>query len=102
MKPRRHLRRASRACGISALAVALLVTGMVSAAWPAGVVGTGTAASCTDAALNAALTGGGVVTFNCGGPATINISTGTGSKTIAADTTIDGGGVITISGGNAV
>ena len=66
------------------------------------MVGTGTAASCTDAALNAALAGGGLVTFDCGGPATIDISTGTGTKTIAADTTIDGGGLITISGGNTV
>ena len=69
----------------------------------AGVVGTGTAASCTDAALNAALAGGGLVTFDCGpAPVTIDISTGTGTKTIAADTTIDGGGLITISGGNSV
>lgn len=67
-----------------------------------GVVGTGSAASCTDAALNAALAGGGVVTFNCGGQATIDISSGTGTKTIAADTTVDGGGLITISGGNSV
>ena len=67
------------------------------------VVGTGTAGSCTDAALNAALAGGGLVTFDCG-PAlvTIDISTGTGTKTIAADTSIDGGGVITISGGHRV
>jgi hypothetical protein len=64
----------------------------------AKVVGNGTPSSCTDAALNAALAGGGLVTFNCGGPATIDISTGTGTKTIAADTCIDGGGGITISG----
>jgi hypothetical protein len=69
----------------------------------AGVVGTGTASSCTDAALNTALAGGGLVTFNCGSaPATIDISTGTGTKTIAADTTIDGGSLITISGGHSV
>jgi hypothetical protein len=69
----------------------------------AGVVGSGTAASCTDAALNTALSGGGLVTFNCGAfPVTIDISTGTGTKTISADTTIDGGNLITISGGNAV
>jgi hypothetical protein len=68
----------------------------------AGVVGTGTSESCTDAALDAALSGGGLVTFNCGGPTTIDISTGTGTKTIAADTTIDGGGLITISGGDSV
>jgi hypothetical protein len=64
------------------------------------VVGTGTATSCTDEALNAALAGGGLVTFNCGpAPVTIDISTGTGTKRIATDTTIDGAGLVTISGG---
>jgi hypothetical protein len=65
-----------------------------------GVVGTGNAGSCTDAALDTALTGGGSVTFNCGAVAhTITVAT---TKTISADTTIDGGGLITLSGGNAV
>src|SRR5512139_3879187 len=64
-----------------------------------GVVGTGTPASCTEAALDAALVGGGMVTFNCGGTATITV---TSTKTIGADTTIDGGSLITISGGNSV
>jgi hypothetical protein len=62
----------------------------------AGVVGTGTPASCTEAALDAALAGGGTVTFNCGGPATIAL---TGPKTIAASTAMDGGGVITLTTG---
>jgi hypothetical protein len=89
--------------GIAVLGVAVFVTNTASTAWGAGVVGTGTAASCTDADLNAALAGGGLVTFNCGpDPVTIDISKGTGTKTISADTTIDGGGLITISGGNAV
>jgi hypothetical protein len=61
-----------------------------------GVVGTGTPASCTEAALNARLAGGGTVTFNCGAtPYTITL---TSSKTITANTTIDGGGKITLSG----
>jgi hypothetical protein len=69
----------------------------------AGIVGTGTAATCTDAALNTALDGGGLLTFNCGtAPVTIDISTGTDTKTISADTTIDGGSLITISGGHSV
>jgi hypothetical protein len=64
------------------------------------VVGSGTPASCTEAALDAALAPGGLVTFDCGAaPVTITI---TSTKTIAQDTTIDGGGRITISGGNAV
>ncbi len=66
----------------------------------AGVVGTGTAASCTEAALDVALAGGGLVTFNCGAAA-VTIST-TSVKTIAVDTTIDGGGLITLDGGGLV
>src|SRR4051794_29880063 len=37
----------------------------------AGVVGNGTSISCSEAALTSALAGGGTITFNCGGPATI-------------------------------
>ncbi|MDX2161926.1 MAG: choice-of-anchor Q domain-containing protein [bacterium] len=63
----------------------------------AGVVGTGTAASCTEAAFDAALMGGGTVTFNCGSaPHVIAI---TGSKTLREATIIDGGGRITLDGG---
>jgi hypothetical protein len=65
-----------------------------TAARTAGVVGTGTADSCTEAALDMALAEGGVVTFHCGGPAIISA----GIKTIAADTIIDGGNLITLSG----
>ena len=65
----------------------------------AGVVGNGTPGSCTESALNSALAGGGSVTFNCGAnPKTITV---TSQKTINADTTIDGGGLITLSGGNS-
>jgi hypothetical protein len=91
-----------------AIGLAIVALGIVGAVTTAAacVVGTGSSASCTDAALNACLPGGakfdGLVTFNCGGPATIDISTGTGTKTISANTTIDGGGLVTISGGNAV
>jgi hypothetical protein len=75
-------------------AVALLRAAPVVAA---GVVGTGTPGSCTEAALDAALAGGGFVTFDCGpDPVTITISS---TKMIDADTTIDGGSLITISGG---
>ncbi len=51
-----------------------------------GVVGNGTAASCTETALDKALTGGGTVTFNCGGSATIMVS---GTKTITRDTAVN-------------
>jgi predicted outer membrane repeat protein len=65
----------------------------------AGAVGTGTPASCTQAALTTALTGGGTVTFNCGGAATtIPVNT---QIPITQDTVIEGGGLITITGGFA-
>jgi predicted outer membrane repeat protein len=81
----------------------LLLVGLLAALWrpglahAGGAVGNGTPDSCTEAALNAALMDGGLVTFNCGGAKTITF---TYYKTIEADTTIDGGGVITLSGGN--
>ena len=69
---------------------------------PAAVVGTGTAASCTFSALQAAATAGGVITFNCGdGPVTIPI-TATLNLPISKNTVIDGGNRITLDGGGAV
>jgi hypothetical protein len=66
------------------------------------VVGTGTPASCTFAALNAAVTAGGIITFDCGAaPATIAI-TATMNLPIDKDTVIDGGGLVTLDGQNAV
>ncbi|MBA3468764.1 MAG: right-handed parallel beta-helix repeat-containing protein [Herpetosiphonaceae bacterium] len=62
-----------------------------------GVVGTGTPASCTEAAFDAAWAGGGVVTFNCGGAATIIL---TSQKSLVADVTFNGAGLITLSGNN--
>ncbi len=82
-----------------ALIIGLLWTTPPIPAFASGVVGTGTPASCTEAALDAALVGGGVVTFNCGAaPHTIQFS---GPKSIVDDTTIDGGDVITLSGQDA-
>src|SRR5215472_8750461 len=67
------------------------------------VVGSGNG-TCNETVLNACLPGGGsfdgTVTFDCGtAPATILV---TSTKTISANTTIDGGGLITISGGTTV
>jgi hypothetical protein len=90
---------------IRAVVARTLAVLLVAAAWSPrpvradAVVGTGAAGSCTEAALDSALAGGGNITFNCGGAATITV---TSTKGISADTTIDGGGVITISGGNSV
>lgn len=66
---------------------------------PTSVVGTGTPGSCTEAALDAALAKGGVITFDCGGEATITV---TSTKMITQDTVLDGGGEVTLSGGGAV
>ena len=91
----------ARARRISGLAFA--VTLLLPAAARACLVGTGTAPSCTEAALDTCLPAGGgfdgSVTFSCGGSASITV---TGTKDISAPTTIDGGGVVTISGGNSV
>jgi hypothetical protein len=62
-----------------------------------GIVGDGTPASCTEAALDARLAGGGTVGFDCGAsPVTIPITT---TKEITASTTVDGGGLVTLDGG---
>ncbi|HXU03933.1 MAG TPA: PA14 domain-containing protein [Polyangia bacterium] len=69
---------------------------------PTTVVGTGTAASCTFTALSAAVTRGGVITFNCGAaPVTIAIAS-TMNLPTGVDTVIDGGNRITLDGRNAV
>ena len=82
------------------LTVAIVVSVFVALPFAqACVVGTGTGASCTETALNARLPSGGSITFNCGGLATITV---TSTKDISADTNIDGGSLITISGGNTV
>src|SRR5580704_340832 len=69
---------------------------------PATVVGTGTAASCTEALLSAALTKGGVVTFDCGAAAATITVTKTIELPTGVDTVIDGGGLVTIDGGGTV
>ncbi len=60
-------------------------------------VGSGTAASCTETALANALAKGGVIRFNCGGAATITL---TSQKTLRTNvnTTLDGQGKITLDG----
>ncbi|MGH7295732.1 MAG: hypothetical protein ACRELB_12390, partial [Polyangiaceae bacterium] len=66
------------------------------------VVGSGTAASCTFAALQAAVATGGIITFDCGSsPATVPV-TSTLNLPIDKDTVIDGGGSVTLDGGGAV
>jgi hypothetical protein len=79
--------------------VGLALATPVPLANAAGTVGTGTGASCTESAFDTALGGGGAVTFNCGGPATITF---TATKGITVATTISGGTGITLDGGGAV
>lgn len=69
---------------------------------PDHVVGTGTAASCTFDALEAAVTAGGVITFDCG-PTVVTIPvTRTLALPINRDTVIDGGRKVVLDGGGAV
>ena len=52
---------------------------------------------CTEAGLNNAIATGGSATFACTGPSNFGI---TSTKTISRDLTLDGGGLLTISGAN--
>lgn len=71
---------------------------------PTTVVGDGTPASCTSAAVVAAVASGGVITFDCG-PDPVKITLEETAK-IVNDTgpriVIDGGGKVTLSGGGKV
>jgi hypothetical protein len=72
----------------------------VATSRPDHVIGNGTPASCTAAAVIAAVAAGGVITFSCG-PAPVTI-TMTATATVPADrhlVVLDGGGKVTLSGG---
>jgi predicted outer membrane repeat protein len=75
--------------------VAFLLTALVVLLVRAPVDAASVVTNCTnDTDFSNQLTGGGTVTFNCG---TATVALGS-TKTIAANTTIDGGGTITLSG----
>ncbi|WP_199714382.1 choice-of-anchor Q domain-containing protein [Micromonospora radicis] len=95
---------------VPVLAVCAVVFGAGSTAWAAGscdppaplkvpssgtVVGSGTAASCTESALRTAVTRGGHVTFKCGDTVKISISR---ELSVRKTTVIDGGGKVTLDG----
>lgn len=81
------------------LLVLMLAAGRITRAAD-GVVGDGTAGSCTFAELQSEVVAGGSISFNCGAnPLTITV-TSTLDIT-AATTTLDGGNFITLSGANA-
>ncbi|MFO0695282.1 MAG: right-handed parallel beta-helix repeat-containing protein [Polyangiales bacterium] len=66
---------------------------------PTTVVGNGTPGSCTPAALQAAATTGGTIVFACGAsPITITVST---PIVFTKESVIDGGGLVTLSGGGS-
>jgi hypothetical protein len=75
----------------------------VPTAHPARVIGTGTPASCTSAAVVAAVAKGGIITFNCG-PAPVTITMTATAKVVNTHrrTVLDGGGKVTLSGGGKV
>jgi hypothetical protein len=65
------------------------------------VVGTGTPASCTSDAVVAAVAAGGHISFDCG-PSPVTITLAATAKVVNAngpDIVIDGGGLVTLSGG---
>ncbi|MEZ0115081.1 hypothetical protein ABH920_009116 [Catenulispora sp. EB89] len=67
---------------------------------PTTVVGDGTAAGCTSAAVVAAVAKGGVITFSCG-PAPVVITMSATAKVVNTSqrVVLDGGGKVTLSGG---
>ncbi|MGQ0603049.1 MAG: hypothetical protein ACT4QE_15310 [Anaerolineales bacterium] len=91
-------RHITRFCTGWVLVVALMLGPGAPPVHAGGVVGNGTPGSCTEAAFDAALAGGGTVTFNCGPEHTIYI---TSQKSINLNTTIDGGDDIKLDGLNA-
>jgi hypothetical protein len=74
----------------------------VSTAHPDHVIGNGTPASCTSAAVVATVALGGIITFNCGpSPVTITM-TATAEIVHGSQVVIDGGGKVTLSGGGDI
>jgi hypothetical protein len=71
----------------------------VDTSHPSRVVGRGTAASCTSAAVVAAVRAGGIIRFSCGlRPVTIRMSTTAKVMNTSPQVVLDGGGLVTLSG----
>jgi hypothetical protein len=72
----------------------------VNTSHPSHVIGTGTPASCTSAAVVAAVAEGGIITFNCGpAPATIRMTATAKVVNTSHQVVLDGGGKVTLNGG---
>jgi hypothetical protein len=69
---------------------------------PTTVVGTGSPASCTFSELSAAVSNGGIITFDCGSGAVTIPVTSTLEVPTDTDTVIDGNRQITLDGQNSV
>ncbi len=72
----------------------------VNTSHPNHVIGRGTPASCTSAAVVRAVAKGGVITFNCG-PKPVTITMRATAKVVNTShrVVLDGGGLVTLSGG---
>ncbi len=71
----------------------------VNTSHPSHVVGRGTAASCTSAAVVAAVRAGGIIRFSCGPkPIVIRMSTTVKVLNTRSQVVLDGGGLVTLSG----
>jgi predicted outer membrane repeat protein len=75
------------------------VSGPVDTSHPSRVVGRGTAASCTSAAVVAAVRAGGIIRFSCG-PKAVTIAMSATAKVMNTrpQVVLDGGGLVTLSG----
>jgi hypothetical protein len=72
----------------------------VDASRPNRVVGRGSPASCTSAAVVAAVRAGGIIRFDCGPrPVTIRMNATAKVRNTSARVVLDGGGLVTLSGG---
>jgi hypothetical protein len=72
----------------------------VNTSHPDRVIGAGTPASCTSAAVVRAVARGGVITFSCGPkPVTITMTATAKVVNTSHQVVLDGGGLVTLSGG---
>ena len=75
----------------------------VDTSHPDHVIGSGTATSCTSAAVVSAVAEGGVITFNCGpSPVTITMTATAKVVNTSHQVVLDGGGKVTLSGGGKI
>jgi hypothetical protein len=70
---------------------------------PNQVIGVGTPASCTSAAVVSAVAEGGIITFDCGpNPVTITMTATAKVVNTSRQVVLDGGGKVTLSGGGKI